>query len=405
MRLFFVAATFSPIAARWVEQVVDLGWDIHVYGTGRQDIHPKFRNVTVYGQLPRRHVPKDVKYYSAWPFRRGYDRLLRYFPKLAHTLHLDPPYHIARLIATLQPDLVHSLKMQKEAYHTLDAVKLLGDRLPCPWIHSVWGSDIYLHMRFEEHVDRIRNVLATCNYLMAGNRRDMALALEYGFAGEVLGVFPSGGGYPIQEMQQSVTTKPSERRMIALKGYQAEPGGKVLTALEAIQRCGRIFAGHQIVIHSAIDTYASSCFPQVQMKAREVSDVCGVPIGFLPYSPPERIWELFSQSRIAIAISSTDGTPNAMLEAMIMGAFPIQSSTEGLEDWIQHGVNGFLVPYQDVDEIARAIARALEQDQLVDTAAKLNTDLTRQRLDRAQIREQVIERYRYVLNNQLARSK
>lgn len=399
MRLLFVAPAFSPLAARWIEQLVDLGWDIHIYSKDRQDIHPKFRNVTVYGPLPRTSVPDSVKYYPAWPFKRGYDRLRSRYPKLARRLHLEPSAHIAFLITRQKPDIVHSLRMQSEGYDTLNAIKLLGGNLPCPWIHSVWGSDIFQFQWFPEHIDKIRSVLEACDYLMAGNHRDMSLALEFGFGGEVLGVFPSGGGWPIQNMQKMTTAKPSERRIIALKGYQAEPGGKVLTALEAVQMCGKIFSGYEIVIHSAIDTYASKHLSEVRKKAQEVSDCSDVPIKFLPLSPPEEIWQLFGQSRIAIAISSTDGTPNTLLEAMVMGAFPIQSNTEGLETWVENGVNGYLVPYDDIDAIARAIRQALEQDRLVDEAAKVNADLTRQSLDLEKIKAEVIERYCHVRSN------
>jgi len=380
MRILFVATLFSPLAARWINQVTDLGWEVFCYGTSNV-IHPDFSNLKIY--------------YPSWPLPhgRGRGKFRRFFPKLARSLGVDPPEQLAQLIARLKPDIVHSLKTQDEAYHVLDAARILGGKLPCTWIHSLWGSDIYRWGNHVDHVDRIRAVLSTSNYLMADNPRDIQLALDHGFVGEILGVFPGGGGYPIDNMQKYVRKLPSQRRIIAIKGYQAECGGQVLTALEAIKQCGAIFAGYHIVIHSAIGTYASSRFEEVRAKATEASQICNVPIEFLPYSPPERIWELFGDSRVAIAVSNSDGTPNAMLEAMTMGAFPIQSDTGGLESWIESGINGFLIPFDNVKDITQAIVKAITDDELVDAAASLNTTKTRERLNRNTVKAQVEQLY------------
>lgn len=200
-------------------------------------------------------------------------------------------------------------------------------------------------------------------------------------------------------MRSHIQAEPSRRKVITLKGYQAVIGGQVLTALDAVKRCGQIFDGYQIIIHSAINTYASKHLHDVKQAVKDISEVCNVPIEFLPLSPPEAMWKLFGQARIAIAISNSDGTPNAMLEAMIMGAFPIQSDTGGLESWINSGVNGYLVPFDNVDAIAAAIKNALENDVLVDEAAVQNYRLTQERLDAETVRSQVIQLYKRVLTN------
>ena len=54
------------------------------------------------------------------------------------------------------------------------------------------------------------------------------------------------------------------------------------------------------------------------------------------------------KSGIHIANSISDGMPNALLEAMGMGAFPIQSNPGKVsEEVITHGKNGFLIEDQN----------------------------------------------------------
>jgi glycosyltransferase involved in cell wall biosynthesis len=116
----------------------------------------------------------------------------------------------------------------------------------------------------------------------------------------------------------------------------------------------------------------------------------------LPRSPHETILEHFGRARVAIGVNSTDGVPNAMLEAMTMGAFPVQSDTESTAEWITDGRNGLLVHSDDPADIAHAIRRALTDDVLVERAAELNAQLVTQRLDISVIKPRVLEMYQTI---------
>ena len=84
-----------------------------------------------------------------------------------------------------------------------------------------------------------------------------------------------------------------------------------------------------------------------------------------------------------------------MLEAMIAGAFPIQSDTISTREWID-GENGLLVPPEDATAVAEAITRAVKDDNMVDRAAELNATMADQRLERGAIQAKVIEMYQLV---------
>jgi glycosyltransferase involved in cell wall biosynthesis len=85
-----------------------------------------------------------------------------------------------------------------------------------------------------------------------------------------------------------------------------------------------------------------------------------------------------------------------MLDAMVMGAFPIQSDTVSTAEWITHGENGLLVPPDDAVALADAIRQALFNDGLVDNAAKINAGIAARRLDHTVIGQHVVAMYKRV---------
>lgn len=371
MRILFVAGLFSH-AARWIHQLVGTDWDIHVVGW-HEPIHPllqKQANVTIHS-LPR----------TRWPFTRGKYRLKR-LPVVRRFLFPDMPRYLTRLIRALRPACIHSMGWSP-TLNVLLAKDLLGGTLPGKWIYSCLGSDIYPHVSDLERVQMIRRVLMAIDFYIAGCQRDIDLACRLGFRGEVLGKFPGPGAYPIAQMLTFRQPGPaSERRIIAVKGYQHATAGRAITALAGIRLAADSVRGFKIVVHSAIGTWASKHFADVKAYADEVSAREKIDIQFIPFSPVEEFWTLLGRSRVSIGVSASDGVPNAMLESMVMGAFPIQSDVGGASaEWIDHGVNGLLVPHDDPRAIAEAIRVALSDDHLVDRAAEINLQITRERLD------------------------
>lgn len=265
-----------------------------------------------------------------------------------------------------------------------------GDRFPF-WVFSSWGSDIYHFGRQREHESRVRQVLGSCDLFIADCQRDSKLASQFGFRGCHQEVFPGGGGFEISRMQPFRQGLPSRRRLIAVKGYHGGAwGGRALVALEALRLCADALRDYCIVVFSAHGNR------QVCSLAEELSRTLRLEIILMPPSPREEIIKLMGRTRISLGLGITDGTPNAMLEAMIMGAFPIQSDTISTAEWIDHGRNGFLVPPEDPVVVAGAIRSAIVDDALVDRAAELNDGLTRDKVDVNIIKPQVIEMYRRV---------
>jgi glycosyltransferase involved in cell wall biosynthesis len=394
LRILFVTLGESVHVARWIKQLEGQDWDIHVFPYSAYDgIHSELENVTVHSLVRRskQNISATVRQTGlTWPLPRGTrsaTALIQNFD------HFKQPARLARLIRSLRPDVIHSLEMQRCGYLTLMSRKHLnGHQLP-PWIYSSWGSDIFFFGRRSDHQPKIREVLSKCDYFIADCQRDVQLAKDFGLRGEVLGVFPASGGFNLKKMQQLGSGIPiAARKVIAVKGYQNEDwGGRALNALEALKMIAAQLKDFEVVIYSATQ--------DVRLRAESLAQDLGMKLSVLPQSPSDEIVKLMGRARIAIGVGLTDGTPVSMLEAMIMGAFPIQADTVSTSEWIQDGENGLLVPPEEPEAIARAIQRALTDDKLVEQAASLNADVAAKRLDQELIRPRVIELYKRTVSD------
>jgi glycosyltransferase involved in cell wall biosynthesis len=111
----------------------------------------------------------------------------------------------------------------------------------------------------------------------------------------------------------------------------------------------------------------------------------------------EELLEKFGQAKIAIGNSITDGIPNTLLEAIILGAFPIQSNPGGVsEEYIKDGLNGFLIhnPF-DLNEISTKIKKSLENEALLENATFLNKEISLELSD-IEIRQRVLGIYQEI---------
>ncbi len=388
MRILFVAMAESVHTARWISQLEGQGWDIHLFPSidwGRT--HPDLRNVTIYHSfygkqnsgsktLRFRGIPVSSELIASIG-RRACKKML-------------PDYRVLQLkhlIKKLQPDLIHSIEIQAAGYLTLDARKEYQEQFPS-WIVTNYGSDIYLFGRLTEHADKIKAVLAACDYYSCECQRDVQLAKQMGFRGEVLPVLPNTGGFDLTRVVQLKQPGPtSARRLILLKGYQSW-AGRALVGLRAIALCANALQGYRIAIYLAT--------PEVKIAAELLSQSTGLPIDLIPLCSHDEMLRWYGCARVYIGLSISDAISTSLLEAIVMGAFPIQSCTSCADEWIVDGEMGFIVPPEDPEPIAAAIRRAVSDDALVDRATELNTQLASERIDQKIIRPQVIAMYEKV---------
>ncbi len=387
MRILFVAMADSVHTARWISQIADLGWDLHLFPSiDHGQLHHELRNVTAhvpfYGHRRSLRSVKitGISLFNDFASEELYSILKR--TKFYRDFQIN---RLLKVIKKVKPDIIHTLEIQHAGYLTMEAKKRMSGKFP-PWIVTNWGSDLYLFGRIPEHEEKIREVLANADFYSCECLRDVCLAEAYGFKGKVLPVFPNSGGMDLQEVVRLRTPGPvSARRTIMLKGYQ-HWAGRALTGLRALERCADILKGYTVVIYSA--------FPDVEIAAMLFQQSTGIPVNVVSSNASHReILALHGAARISIGLSISDAISTSFLEALVMGSFPIQSWTACADEWIADGRTGMLVQPEDSDAVERAIRLALFDDKMVDIAADENWQVALERLDSSHLKQLTLELY------------
>jgi glycosyltransferase involved in cell wall biosynthesis len=72
----------------------------------------------------------------------------------------------------------------------------------------------------------------------------------------------------------------------------------------------------------------------------------------------KQVLEMFAKSKIYVGLSESDGISTSMLEAMAMGAIPVQTSTACCDEWF--GDSGVAVHEITVPAVKNAIRQGLK---------------------------------------------
>jgi hypothetical protein len=417
-RILFVAMQQSTHAARWINQIADQGWDLHLFPVNYLPVIPELRGVTVHQPWFRVQPRKALRKLfsgrndpsSGAPGPQGFNsrsgvytrpilplpmigRLERYFTgafkiRLGESDARAPlaygPHVLARLVRRLQPDLIHSMEFQHCGYRVLRAKDLSAGTFP-RWLATNWGSDIYYYRNFPDHRRQIARLLSSIDYYSCECRRDVDLARQLGMRAKVMPVMPNSGGFDLVQIGAlRAAQRPSARKVVLVKGYQ-HFAGRALTALDAIERCAVALRGFQIVVFSA----SQPTIDRVAVLKRETS----LDIDVLSYASHDEMLTLFARARFYLGVSISDAISTAMLEAIALGAFPIQTNTACCDEWIEDGRSGFAIPPDDVELIAARVHRAATDDALVDAAAEINWRTAAERLDQRRLKAQAIAFY------------
>ena len=137
-------------------------------------------------------------------------------------------------------------------------------------------------------------------------------------------------------------------------------------------------------------TASPGSLPRAELGVGEVVEL-------LPLQSQQQLAELFRRSQICLSITTHDGTPNSLLEAMACGCFPIAGDLESLREWISPGVNGLLVDPNEPEALASAILSAIDHPELRHHARQENVQLIQQRAEYHQTMQTAEEIYYWLV--------
>ena len=326
----------------------------------------------------------DARLYNQWVPKCifGYfDFALNVLPLKAN-LNLRT-LNLRKLLKRNEFDYIHALEIQGAGYLLTESLSDLRGSIGKTIITN-YGSDIYYYRQDAVHKAKIISVLQIADYYSAECSRDYKLARELGFTGTDLPCIPNAGGF---EVSKSIGTRASDRGQIIVKCYGGQFGRGQLI-LKALNEILVSFNSYHVLLYSVTEDLLreaqilSENFPKRVRIATQTKPI-----------PHDELIKEFAESRVYVGASVSDGISTSFLEAIVQGAFPIQTNTSCANEWVERGASGFITAL-NAGEIESKIRKVLEDDYLVNQAQVSNRLFAEKALDSISLKSIALDFYK-----------
>jgi glycosyltransferase involved in cell wall biosynthesis len=382
MRILFLADGRSPIAQSWIGGRIEDGHEVHLVSSRAQDA-ARLPGLASFRCLPLISRPRGQRGQGASAAVTQRSAASLAASKFA--LHWLAPLWIAEraqrfahMARELEPDLTHALRLPLEGMVAARAME--RDARSWPLAISIWGNDFTLHAPASPFMTQwTRRAMQRADALHVDCKRDVSAAGSWGFErGRAVLVAPGNGGirsevfHPVRQpagwaqrwgLPADATVFVNPR---GLRGYaRSDTFFKALPiVLRDLPTAGFLCVG-----------MAGSPLAEGWVRRLNLADR----VRLLPALSPGEMAAVFQGAVASLSITTHDGTPNTLLEAMACGCFPIAGDIASLREWIRDGENGHLVPPGDAAAVARAMVSAARSSDLRTHAAQINTRLVAER--------------------------
>lgn len=396
MKLLYVADGRSPIALSWISFFIRNSEEVHLVST--------FLCSPIDGLASFQVIPVGLSQAQGEGRLAGKSSLLRKVLPVGMRTRLrqwiapftltESAVKLRLVIDELRPDLVHAMRIPYEgmlaslAFEHDEQRQHRGKDIPL--VMSVWGNDFTLHAGSTPWMaDHTRRALHQADALHTDCQRDQRLAREWGYApGKPSIVLPCGGGIRTDVFNPGgMDVKQRAAVVINPRGFRAYVRND--TFFQAIPR----------VLERQPETRFLCPTMQAEPEAQKwIADYgIGSSVELLPYQTPQGMADLYHQSQVIVSLTTHDGTPNTLLEALACGCFPVVGDLESLREWITHGKNGLLVDPGNPHVSAEAILLALSNPELRSLAAEMNIAMIRDRVEYEQVMGRARELYQSLI--------
>lgn len=282
----------------------------------------------------------------------------------------------------IKPDVVHSFALYISCTPILSVMQRYKN---IKWIYSSWGSDLFYYQNIPSYLNEIKKVLPEIDFLFTDCNRDYELAKKNGFKGDFLGVFPGGGGFYLEKLKKEMLPL-NKRKIILIKGYEGR-SGRAINVLKAIKKLKIEVKPYEIIVFGGDAKVFEYTKNNVLINWNNFT--------IYDKMPRREVLTLMGKALIYIGNSNSDGIPNTLIEAICMGAFPMQSNSGGAtEEIIKDGYNGILIKDCENDkEIKALLLKLLSDSNLIKQAYSINQKQVKDKYDRVKIKDKVLTKY------------
>jgi colanic acid/amylovoran biosynthesis glycosyltransferase len=254
---------------------------------------------------------------------------------------------VRRAVRTFRPDVVHAHWIVPQGIVAIAAARGV------PMVLSTLGGDIYaLRGRFWDRVHR--TVLRRASAVTTMNREMRARLLELGAPTD----------------QTHLLTPGTDIRLIRAAGNNVDAvRGRILVAGRLVEK-----KGIQVLLEAVRQLRTSSWSLDVvgdgPLRKRLETAAEGLPVRFLGQLGRENLGRAMHEAEVFVAPSvpaasgDQDGVPIVLLDAMAAGCAIVGSRLAGIDEVVEDGRSGVLVPPGDVAALAGAIDTVLSSGRM-----------------------------------------
>jgi len=291
------------------------------------------------------------------------------------------------LLHWLKPDLVH--------VHYLGNGLVLSGAWSGPLVMTAWGSDIYRI----GHVDPgtasdVLNMVRRAD-LITADSTDLARETEK-LAGLPLGkvevvqwgvdteTFTPAAGPSALARSLGIVGRPT-----VLSPRNFTPLYNLVTVVRAFKRVLGELPDAVLIMKRYAGTAEYVAEVEGEIDRLGIRDSVHV----VERVPHEQMPDFYRTGQVIVSVPASDATPVSLLEGMACGCVPVASDLPSLREWIEGGVNGFLVPPGNVDATAASIVRALRDRVWAENCVAANVNLMAEHASQNAAMEQMKELY------------
>lgn len=333
MRILYVSDAPSIHTRRWVEHFRDKGADVHV---------ASFRPFSIEGVTV--HVLQSF----------GLGKFGYFFA----------PLLLRRLFKELRPDIVHAQYVT--SYGFFSAVAKLR-----PLIVTAWGTDVLITPKASKVMRTFaRYAIKRADVVTTVAEHMNASVVQLGIPHSRVEAIPFGVDVELFRPPE-LEPRTGPLKLICTRNFG--PIYDVETLIKAVAKIHS--GGHELTVDLVGDG------PLRQALYDKVKDLNLSNVRFLGHVSQERLSYLLAHADIFVTPALSDGNNVSLNEAMACGCFPIATDIPANKQWIADGVNGYLYPRGDANQLAHAIGKAISNTELRKSSKNRNLEIVRERAD------------------------
>jgi glycosyltransferase involved in cell wall biosynthesis len=263
----------------------------------------------------------------------------------------------------------------------------IGGLLGKPVVVTIHGSDLRMALESSGFVRKIFvYVCKNAGHLNCVSNVQKAEMEALGIGDEKISVIPMGVDEAFFKEGEERTINPDRRQSIVLSNRNLLPMYDVSLLIRAAPLILNEEPGTRFLIAGD-----GSEKEDLVMQVNNLN--LGDFVKFLGRVPHQEMPRLLAETDVYVSTSPCDGTSVSLLEALASGAFPVVTDIPSNQEWIVHGVNGFLVPQGNEDMLAKRIVEGIRDRRLLREALERNRMIVKQRAYWRENVKKIVELY------------